>query len=35
VEKDVHGLAEEVIAEDEERRAQDLVCILPLTLLKV
>lgn len=28
VEKQVEGLAEKIIAEDEERRAQELVCIL-------
>lgn len=27
VEKAVEGLAERIIAEDEERRAQDLVCV--------
>lgn len=29
VEKNVDGLAEEIIAEDEERRAQELVCRPP------
>jgi hypothetical protein len=35
VEKDVEGLAEKIIAEDEQRQKQDLVCSLDTLLVPV